>query len=153
MIIAVCIVYIKDRTFGVGGGGLTAGGVLLVGLSVWSQASISISGTGVEARFESIEQKVNAVEQKNASVSQRLEVVGENVKQVNEKSQAATEELAKVAQTQSSNTERVAQLTEALAAAKPIKPEVFQRLREDLKSTPKVDVSRLQRLSRVPLKE
>lgn len=152
MIIAVCAAHLKDRSFGTGGGVLTLGGVLLIGLSVWSQAEISISGEGVEARFKSIEQKVNDVEQKNQSVTQRLEVVDQNVKQVNEVSQAATEELTKVAQTQNSNTQRVAQLTEALAAAKPVKPEIYQRLRDDLKSAPSVDISRLQRLSKRPLR-
>ena len=51
-IISVCWVWVSKQVMGTGGGVLSFFGVMLVGLSIWSRASVEVSPEGVRAEFE-----------------------------------------------------------------------------------------------------
>lgn len=152
MILSVCFAYVRGRPFGTGGIVLTIGGVILIGLSVFSRISLSVSDEGFEARIQSIEHKVGAVEEKNASVTERLKTVDQNVQLVNEANQVVSEELQTVAKTQRTNTDKVTQLSDVLAARKLVQPEVAEQLRTDFRKLPQVDMQRLQKFQKLNLK-
>lgn len=138
MILSVCLAYIRGRPFGMGGIVLTVGGVMLIGLSVFSRITLSVSDEGFEARIQSIEHKVADVDQ--------------NVKMVNEANQVVSEAIQDVAKTQRTNTDKVTQLTDALASRKALQPEVAEQVRTELRQAPQVDLQRLQKFQKLDLK-
>ena len=62
MLCSLLFVYIKHKTFGLGGSVLTVFGVMLLGLSIWKTVEISITPKGeIEAKFEALEKRVEDV--------------------------------------------------------------------------------------------
>jgi Putative peptidoglycan binding domain len=59
MLGAVCFVYIKHQTFGLGGISLSAFGVILLGMSVWRSIDISFDEKGVKAKLSQVEAVAN----------------------------------------------------------------------------------------------
>lgn len=62
MLLGVIFVYVKNQSYGMGGSALTVFGTLLIGLSIWKTAEISISPEGgLQAKFEALEQELVVV--------------------------------------------------------------------------------------------
>jgi hypothetical protein len=59
MLGAVCFVYIKHQSFGLGGVSLSALGVVLLGMSVWRSIDISFDEKGVRAKLNQVEAVAN----------------------------------------------------------------------------------------------
>ncbi|HED39988.1 MAG TPA: hypothetical protein ENJ13_06115 [Chromatiales bacterium] len=63
MIMSVIYTFSRHRCFGIGGFVITAFGVTLIGLTVWSKVSVSVSSEGnFEAKFEALEKTVNSLQ-------------------------------------------------------------------------------------------
>lgn len=66
MLLGVIFVYVKNQTYGMGGTSLTVFGTLLIGLSIWKTAEISITPEGgLQAKFEAIERELMFVKQQS----------------------------------------------------------------------------------------
>lgn len=76
-IISVCWVWVRSQVLGTGGGVLSFFGVLLVGLSVWSSASVEVSPEGFRAEFERLQKEVNEVAVRSQQVSDEVQAVAE----------------------------------------------------------------------------
>lgn len=55
MLGAVCFVYVKHQTFGLGGTCLSGFGVILIGMSVWKTVDVSFDEKGIKAKLEQVE--------------------------------------------------------------------------------------------------
>jgi len=152
MIVSVCIGHLRNHTFGLGGSALTVGGVLLIALSVWTNATISVDAAGgFKAQFASLERQVESVKQVTEANSQQLHRVDQSVKQVSEVSETVTQELKKVGQAQNVNREQVSQLSVALERGHLVTPSAAERLRNDLRKAPSLDFQRLESLQQLRL--
>jgi hypothetical protein len=60
MALSVVLTFVRNRHFGVGGFVISAFGVTLIGLAVWSKVLVTVSPEGnFEAKFEALEKTVN----------------------------------------------------------------------------------------------
>jgi len=50
MLLSVCFVYVKHRTFGLGGSILSTLAVILIGMSVWKSMNFSVGSDGLKAQ-------------------------------------------------------------------------------------------------------
>jgi hypothetical protein len=82
-VLAVIFVYVKDRTFGTGGTALSLVGVILLGLSIWSDIQISVNKEGVDARFETIERNIEMIANTSADLTKEVDKVANNVQKSN----------------------------------------------------------------------
>lgn len=88
MLLGVIYVYVKNQSYGMGGTALTVFGTLLIGLSIWKTAEISISPDGgLQAKFEALEKRFITVKQEteqqlneNDQQIQTLAAVNEDLK-------------------------------------------------------------------------
>jgi hypothetical protein len=76
-IVSVCWVWLSKQMLGIGGGVLSFVGVLLVGLSLWSKASVQFGQDGFRAEFERLQNDVKAVAESNKALSRKVKVVAE----------------------------------------------------------------------------
>ena len=76
MLCSLLFVYIKHKTFGLGGSVLTVFGVMLLGLSIWKTVEISITLEGeIEAKFEALEKRVEDVREIADSTTTKVEEI------------------------------------------------------------------------------
>ena len=76
MLVAVCFVYVRHRTFGLGGITLSGLGVILLGMSVWRSIDVSFDEKGMRAKLNQVE--VVATEAKDTAVKAQSAVVQTN---------------------------------------------------------------------------
>lgn len=112
-VLTACFVWLRHRTFGVGGGGLSLVGLALVGLSIFSTISISVSEAGVEAKFQAMQERVNAVAEASAAV---------------------TEEVQKIAQSTEANRTQFLALTQSLEARNAVDPRAAADIRRQVEA-------------------
>ncbi|WP_321917448.1 MULTISPECIES: peptidoglycan-binding domain-containing protein [Paraburkholderia] len=79
MIVAVVYVYVKHRSFGLGGSCMSLLGVVLVGMSVWKSVDVSIDGKGMSARLDQVETIAKRAEN---SASQAQDIAGKTAQNV-----------------------------------------------------------------------
>jgi hypothetical protein len=77
---AVLWIYIRDKKIGWGGIFLCLIGVILLGLSLWGTIEISISASGIKAKFNALETRVNTVQDRVSTVQDRVSTVQNMVK-------------------------------------------------------------------------
>ena len=76
MLCSLLFVYIKHRTFGLGGSVLTVFGVMLLGISIWKTVEISVTLEGeIEAKFEALEKRVEDVREIADSTTTKVEEI------------------------------------------------------------------------------
>lgn len=76
-LLSTCYVWIKQQKFGTGGSVLSLVGVILIGLSVWSKASIQVSPDGLVAEFERMQKKQQELIAANNVLSSSLQATVE----------------------------------------------------------------------------
>jgi hypothetical protein len=76
MLCSSLFVYIKHKTFGLGGAVLTVFGVILLGLSIWKTVEVSVKLEGeIEAKFEALEKRVEDVREIADSTTAKVEEI------------------------------------------------------------------------------
>ena len=133
MLISVVFVFAKHQAFGMGGTLMTPFGVLLLGLSIWKTAEISVTPEGgLAAKFESLEQQV-------ADINEEQKTTSEQVRQVSNQSQRFNASIVALQrQTQVLDQQRVALLKDLDTSKQAIKALQLRRI------SPGARVERLQ---------
>lgn len=127
-LLTACYVWIRKQVFGLGGGTLSFAGILLLGLSVWTSASVEITPGGFRAEFERLEKRMNAMAEANLAVSQ---------------------EVGKVATFSEASRRQVEALTDVLSARQALSPRQAERVRAELEGVPSLDRSRIESATRI----
>ncbi len=128
-IVSVCWVWLSKQMLGMGGGVLSFVGVLLVGLSLWSKASVEVSPDGIRAEFERLENEVR-------EVSVRSEKNSNDVKAVAERNKALSSEVKVVAQNAHINKTQFLQLTSALKSKQTLSVDQAKMIDDPIKRAP-----------------
>lgn len=63
ILLVTCWVFAKQKSLGLPGIGFAFFGVVLLGMSVWSTAQITVGPEGLNARFEQIEQRLQNLDE------------------------------------------------------------------------------------------
>jgi hypothetical protein len=124
LVIGAVAVGVKKAGFAVGELGMTAFGVVLVGLSLWSRVSLEMGGLKL-----------------------RLDTLQDNVEEIAQAATVVSEEVGKLNESSSQNRDQVNTLIQNLGTAA-IRPEVLQRMRVQQLAAPQVDLERLSGASR-----
>jgi hypothetical protein len=117
-VLSAVYVWVKDRTFGMGGGALSLAGIVLVGLSIWSSVRIKVNESGLEADFNRLQSQVS---------------------EVTKTSLAVTDEVRKIAESTQANKDQFLKLTSALETRQVVRPEVLAAIEKPIESTPTAD--------------
>jgi hypothetical protein len=125
-IVSACVVYLRTQVFGMAGVSLVGGGILLVGLSVWSATALKVSEQGFELITE-VQQDLVHLSEANRAVSQQL---------------------LSVAQRQELAVKQTASLTEVIEKQLPAAALAARTAEDTPKDVPAVDLGKLERLSR-----
>ncbi len=136
VLVSVCWVWIRKQVLGVGGGVLSFFGVLLVGLSVWSGASVEVSADGFRAEFERLEEQVTQVAQKSEKLSDEVKVVAETNKAISKEVRLAAENI-------NVNRSQFLQLTNTLNEKRVLNPVQVRSLSEPITRLPNLDTRNL----------
>lgn len=123
-VLSACVVWLRHQTFGAGGAGLSLVGVALVGLSLWTSISFSMSEGGFEARFDRLEGQVSDV----ASATETV-----------------TTEVQKIAEATETSRTQIVDLTQVLAERKLVAPEAASSIRAEAARAPRADAQELSR--------
>lgn len=73
MLIAATWVFVRHRSFGIGGGVLTVFGAILLGMPVWRTVDVSVDQSGVSAKFEQLETQIVDVKRETATKISQVE--------------------------------------------------------------------------------
>lgn len=122
-LLSVFFVWIRKQTFGTGGSILSVVGLILIGMSLWSNIRFRISAEGFEASLEAIESRVEQVADAGTDIAETLTDVTRNLE---------------TAQTQ------FVALTQVLERRQ-VAPAQMQALRRPIESAAVIDPARLQR--------
>ena len=80
MLCSLLFVFIKHKTFGIGGSVLTVFGVMLLGLSIWKTLEISVTAKGeIGAKFEALEKRVEDVREIANSTTTKVEEIDKGI--------------------------------------------------------------------------
>ncbi|ALP53287.1 hypothetical protein Tel_09025 [Candidatus Tenderia electrophaga] len=131
-IVSVCWVWIQKQVLGAGGGVLSFFGVLLVGLSLWTSASVEVTPEGFRAEFERLEREVQQVAQKSQQIGQEVE----SVAQANN---ALSREVKVVAENLKVNKSQFLELTQTLQQRQLLDQQQLEQLNAPLQRLPEVD--------------
>lgn len=127
MLGSVCYVWVRKQQLGIGGGFLSAMGVVLLGLSVWTGVSVEVTKGGIKADFDRLQERLDEVTEANQIVSEQVQ---------------------NIAQSTEANRSQFVQLTRVLEADVAPAAPVFRQLRERMVTVPQVDLQQLERASR-----
>jgi len=67
-----CAVWYRKQEFGIGGSTLSIVGVVLIGLSIWTGVSFSITGDGLQVELDSLEERLALVAENSSVVSEEV---------------------------------------------------------------------------------
>ena len=116
LILAVCVVWLRKQTFGMGGSVMSLAGVTLAGLTVWSNVKFQVGPDGgVTASFE---RRVEELEKNVMEVSTSVETVAAA-------SAESSRDIATLADTVTANRQQMVALARDLASTRDIRPEVL----------------------------
>jgi hypothetical protein len=132
-ILSVCWVWLRKQVLGVGGGVLSFIGVLLVGLSLWSSASVEVSPDGFRAEFERLEQQV-------IQVSERSQQISNDILAVAETNKAISQEVKVVAQNIDINKAQFLKLTDVLQRRQTLSADQVNAIDEPVRRAPIVNL-------------
>lgn len=89
MLSSVIYVYIKHKTFGLGGSILTVFGVMLLSLSIWKTVEISVTPKGgIEAKFKALSSRIEGIQEKTNSITGNLEKRVEEIREMTKSTDA-----------------------------------------------------------------
>jgi hypothetical protein len=131
-IMSVCWVWVRSQVLGTGGGVLSFFGVLLVGLSIWSSASVEVTPEGFRAEFERLEKEVNEVAVRSQQVSDEVQAVAEA-------NNAISREIQVVAENIDVNKAQFLQLTNVLKTKQMLNAKQIKSINEPIKNAPAID--------------
>jgi septal ring factor EnvC (AmiA/AmiB activator) len=117
---------------GAGGGLLSFFGVLLVGLSIWSNASVEVSPEGFRAEFERLEKEVN-------KVAVRSQQVSEEVQAVTKANNAISREIKVVAENIDINKTQFLKLTNVLKQKQVLNVNQIKSINDPVKNAPVIN--------------
>ena len=127
MILAVCVGYVKRSTFGTAGAVLSVLGVLLVGMSVWSRATIEVTPDGLKVEVERLERQIAAVRERTQEVSRELVDIAANTE---------------------TSREQILRLSEQLQATQTLDPGTAEQIQMMLHGAPVIEMGRIQALGK-----
>lgn len=107
VIVSVLWVWLRRQVFGTGGAVLSAIGVLLVGLSIYS--NVQISGAGIQIQVQRLADQVNEVHETTGVISEQVINVADNAQTTQNQFLALTEELRSVPSISEAELEQVRQ--------------------------------------------
>ncbi len=131
-IVSVCWVWLSKQMLGLGGGVLSFVGVVLVGLSLWSKASVEVSPDGFRAEFERLENEVK-------KVSVRSEQISNDVIAVAESNKALSNEVKVVAENIDINKAQFLHLTSVLKSKQTLSVDQVKMIDEPIKRAPRIN--------------
>lgn len=131
-ILSVCWVWLNKQILGMGGGVLSFVGVLLVGLSLWSSASVEVTPDGFRAEFERLQQEV-------IQVSNKSEQISNDVQAVARANEAISNEVKVVAQNLDINKTQFLKLTDVLKRKQTLSVEQVKSIDEPVRQAPVVN--------------
>lgn len=131
-IISVCWVWVSKQVLGSGGGVLSFFGVLLVGLSLWSSASVEVSPEGFRAEFERLQQEVDEMAVRSQQISNDVQAVAEANKTI-------SHEVRTVAENIDINRTQFLKLTDALKQKQTLNVDQVKSIDEPIKKAPVID--------------
>ena len=67
-----CAVWYRKQEFGIGGATLSVVGVILIGLSIWSGVTFSITADGLQVELDSLEERLAQVAENSSVVSEEV---------------------------------------------------------------------------------
>lgn len=140
ILLAVLRVYMEKKAFGVGDASFASLGVVLMGLSVFTSVSVTVSATELKAQFDTVKKQMNEVTKQSAVLERRVATVAES-------SGTLSEGLANMGEKLNQGETTVAQLTDALQRSRAVPPEAAERIRSSARTTPQIDVQRYRNLS------
>ena len=135
LLIAVGWVWLTKQVCGVGGLGLGVIGVGLVGLTIWRTITLEISEEGITARFETLEKKIDGVQQE--------------VKATTDVSLAAASELNTLISQVNANQEQFVALTRELASGPAIPGPRLDEIRETISGSDRPNQQKLKEAMQV----
>jgi len=138
ILLAVLRVYMEKKTFGVGDAMFAAFGVVLMGLSVFTSISVTVSPTELKAQFDTVKKQVNEVAKQSAVLEKQVATVAES-------SGTLADGLANMGEKLNQGETTVAELTDALQGSRAVAPAAAERIRNS--TTPRIDVQRYRSLS------
>ena len=95
MVCTVCAVYFRMQVFGLGGSVLSLLGAVLIGMSVWSNVSLSVGADGtITAQLSQIQDKVAQVSSENQQIGRSVADVRNDIESTNESIGELREQLA-----------------------------------------------------------
>lgn len=121
-LLTACYVWLRKQVFGLGGGILSLVGVILIGLSLWSNVSIEVSEGTIKAEFDRLERQMNDMAHAN---------------------EAVTEEVGAMWRVVDTNKDQFIQLTQELQTRRTISQERLDEIREPVLTVPQVDVQKI----------
>lgn len=136
VIMSVCWVWVRNQVLGIGGGILSFFGVLLVGLSVWSSASVEVSADGFSARLDKLQNEVQVVVRNNQEIS-------EDIKLVADTNQLISRQVKVAANSIEINKAQFLQLTSALNNKQVFNQTQMRTLSSPIINAPKIDIRAL----------
>ena len=136
-ILSVCWVWLRKQVFGPGGSILSFFGVLLVGLSLWSRASVELTPEGFRAEFERLQEEINQVVKKSERISEEVNAVAEA-------NHVITREVQVVAENLAVNKTQFLELARVLNQREVLHQDQIDRLSAPVKAMPAVDLKKLE---------
>jgi len=132
IIVSVCWVWVRRQVLGMGGGLLSFFGVVLVGLSVWSSASVEVSADGFRAEFEQLEKQVESVALRSQKISDEVRVVADA-------NMAMSREIKVAAENIDVNKAQFLQLTSALQDKRVFSGAQTRSISDPIRNAPVID--------------
>ena len=128
-VIISATVWLKKQKFGAGGATLSLVGLVLIGLPVWSSVKLTLpGGGGLDAQFRELRLRVEQVAGATQQISQEVATLAN----ISETTRAAFGEL-----------------TGALEAQQPLRPDHLQMMRARVLDSGAIDHVKLERANRV----
>lgn len=131
-IVSVCWVWVRNQVLGAGGGILSFFGVILVGLSIWSSASVEVSPEGFRAEFERLEEEVKEVAVRSQQISNDVEAVAEA-------NRVISREVKSVAENIDINRVQFLKLTDALKQRQALNADQVSTINQPVINAPTID--------------
>jgi hypothetical protein len=124
LVVSAAVVWFRKQVFGVGGSLLTVAGLLLLGMSIWSRAKVSVGADGITAEVE------------------------QAVRQAADAGAAVAEETTKLAKDVELLRQELSRLAASVQATGKVSPEDADNVVATLKAAPSINPQSLSRASK-----
>lgn len=126
---AASVGFLRNKTFGLGGSVLSVTGMLLIGLSVWKNADVQVSDSGLTVKLDAVAEAVDKVTKANDAMTKEIEDVAKGADAVRQGSEEAINKIQAAVQ---SAHPTMAPLHPVKLAGPIYNPSQFGRINENL---------------------